>query len=160
MGAKTGNPYIAAGGAAAGALAGVALAGINAAKNEEWLAKQLQETKSYTIDMYNYQLGNIQALPQTITKSSPLTYNNKIWPILEEFGCTEQEKQVIENKIRYNSMNIMAIGTLNEYMTSSEIDKVYVKGQLIRLETINDDFHVVDAIYQEVNKGFFVIQGE
>lgn len=158
LGAKTGNPYVAIGGAAVGAIGGAALAGIGAAKDEEWLAKQLQETKSYTIDMYNYQLGNIQALPQTITKSSPLTYNNKIWPILEEFGCTEQEKQVIENKIRYNSMNIMAIGTLNEYMTSSEIDKVYVKGQLIRLETINDDFHIIDAIYQEVNKGFFVPQ--
>ncbi len=158
LGAKTGNPYVAIGGAAVGAIGGAALAGIGAAKDEEWLAKQLQETKSYTIDMYNYQLGNIQALPQTITKSSPLTYNNKIWPVLEEFGCTEQEKQVIENKIRYNSMNIMAIGTLNEYITSNEIDKVYVKGQLIRLETINDDFHIVDAIYQEVNKGFFVPQ--
>ena len=108
--------------------------------------------------MYNYQLGNIKALPQTITKSDPLTYNNKIWPILEEFSCTEAEKQVLLNKIAYNGMNIMAIGRLAEYSLSNELDKVYVKGQLIRVDTINDDFHVIDAIYQEVNKGFYVPQ--
>lgn len=159
-GAKTGSPYAAIGGAAAGAVAGAALAGINAAKNQEWLATQLQEAKNYTIDMYNYQLGNVQALPNSITKSSPLTYNNKIWPILEEFGCTDQETEAITNKIKYNSMIIMAIGSLNEYCKSSELDKVYVKGQLIRLDSIKDDFHVADVIYQEVNKGFYVISTE
>ena len=61
-------------------------------------------------------------------------------------------------KIKYKSMTIMAIGSLSNYAISSEFDKVYVKGQLIRLDTINDDFHVIDAIYQEVNKGFYVPQ--
>jgi hypothetical protein len=110
--------------------------------------------------MYNYQLGNIQALPQSVSKSSPLTANNKIWPILEKFSCTDAEKEIIKNKITYNSMTIMAIGKLSDYSISNNIDKVYVKGQLIRLDTIKDDFHIVDAIYQEVNKGFFVVQGE
>jgi hypothetical protein len=108
--------------------------------------------------MYNYQLGNIKALPQSISKSDPLTFNNKIWPILEEFNCTESEKQVLLNKIAYNGMTIMAIGKLSDYSISSNISKVYIKGQLIRLDTIKDDFHIVDAIYQEVNKGFYVPQ--
>lgn len=108
--------------------------------------------------MYNYQLGNIQALPQSVSKSSPLTANNKLWPILEKFSCTDAEKTVLKNKIKYNSMTIMAIGSLSNYATSSDFDKVYVKGQLIRLDTIKDDFHLIDTIYQEVNKGFYVPQ--
>ena len=158
LGMKTGNPYIAAGGAFVGAVAGLGLASAGAEKNQEWLDRQQQEAKSYTVDMYNYQLGNIQALPQSVSKSSPLTANNKIWPILEKFSCTDAEKTVLKNKIKYNSMTIMAIGSLSNYAISSEFDKVYVKGQLIRLDTINDDFHVIDAIYQEVNKGFYVPQ--
>jgi hypothetical protein len=55
-------------------------------------------------------------------------------------------------------MTIMAIGKLSDYSISSNISKVYIKGQLIRLDTIKDDFHIVDAIYQEVNKGFYVPQ--
>lgn len=158
LGMKTGNPLIAAGGAFAGAAAGLGLAVAGAEKNQEWLNRQQQETKSYTVDMYNYQLGNIQALPQSVSKSSPLTANNKLWPILEKFSCTDAEKTVLKNKIKYNSMTIMAIGRLSNYATSSDFDKVYVKGQLIRLDTIKDDFHLIDTIYQEVNKGFYVPQ--
>ena len=156
-GAKAG-PYGAIAGAAVGGLGGGLLAAAGAQMNQDWLNRQQAEAKSYAIDMYNYQLGNIKALPATITKSDPLTYNNKIWPILEEFSCTEVEKELVSNKIRYNSMNIMAIGRLAEYSLSNELDKVYVKGQLIRNDEIADDFHIIDAIYQEVNKGFYVPQ--
>lgn len=156
-GAKAG-PYGAIAGAAVGGISGGLLAAAGAKMNQGWLNRQQAEAKDYMIDMYNYQLGNIKALPATITKSDPLTYNNKIWPILEEFSCTEAEKELVSNKIRYNGMNIMAIGRLAEYSLSNELDKVYVKGQLIRVDTINDDFQVIDAIYQEVNKGFYVPQ--
>ena len=156
-GAKAG-PYGAIAGAAAGALGGGLFSAMGAQLNQGWLDRQQAEARSYAVDMYNYQLGNIKALPQSITKTNPLTYNNKLWPILEEFSCTDTEKQMLRDKIEYNSMNIMAIGTLANYSTSSDYDKVYVKGQLIRLEDIQDDFHVIDAIYQEVNKGFYIPQ--
>ena len=29
---------------------------------------------------------------------------------------------------------------------------------MIRLEDVDDDFHIIDTIYQEVNKGFYVLQ--
>lgn len=154
-GSKAG-PYGAIVGAAAGVVGGGILGGVGYAKDMEWLRQQQGEARSYAVDMYKYGLGNVQALPQSISKSSPLTYNNKVWPILEEFSCTDQEKQIIRNKIEYNGMNINAIGTIAEYSNSNELDKVFVKGQLIRLESIKDDFHIVDALYQEVNKGFYV----
>ena len=159
MGAKAG-PWGAIAGAALGTIGGAALSGYGAKLNEDWLNRQQGETKTYTIDMYNYQLGNVKALPQSISKSDPLTYNNKIWPILEEFGCTEKEKELLLSKLAYNGMTIMAIGQLTDYCVSNEIDKVYVKGQLIRMENITDDFHVIDEIYKEVDKGFYIPQGE
>lgn len=157
-GAKVGGGYGAIAGAVVGGVGGGILAGVGAAMNQDWLNRQQQEAKSYMIDMYNYQLGNIQALPQSISKSNPLTFNNKVWPIFEKFSCTSEERELFINKIKYNSMTVMAIGALNDYASSAEFDKVYVKGQLIRCEDIIDDFHVIDAIYQEVNKGFFVPQ--
>lgn len=45
----------------------------------------------------------------------------------------------------------MAIGTLNDY--SSE--KGFLKGKLIRLNDIEDDSHITQAIYEEVEKGFY-----
>ena len=52
-------------------------------------------------------------------------------------------------------MTIMAIDTLNAYASNGG----KLKGKMIRLETLKDDSHVADAIYQEVDKGFYT-QGE
>lgn len=158
LGLKTGNPYVAAAGAVVGGVAGGAMASYGAELNQDWLNRQQAESKSYAIDMYTYNLGNIQALPNSVSKTSPLTYNNKIWPIIEKYSCTSQELANFKEKIKYNSMTIMNIKTLADYATSTDFDKVYVKGQLIRVDTINDDFHIIDAIYQEVNKGFYIPQ--
>ena len=158
-GAKVGGAYGAAAGAVIGLAAGTTLGAVGGVKDRDWLNTQLGESRSYAIDQYKYQLGTIQALPQSASKSSPLTYNNKFWPILEDFSCTDKEKEIIRKRIQYNGMNIGAIGSLSDYDTSNEFDKVYVKGQLIRVEDIKDDFHIVDALYQEVDKGFY-IKGE
>lgn len=157
-GAKAG-PAGAVAGAVAGTIAGATFNAIGAAKDRDWLIRSQAETRSYAIDQYNYQLGNIKALPQSISKSDPLTYNNKIWPILEEFSCTDTERNLVRSKIQYNGMSINAIGTLSDYAFTNEFDKAFVKGQIIMLESINDDSHIIDAIYDEVNKGFYIPQG-
>jgi len=150
-GMKTGNPYVAAGMAIAGGVAGNVLPAAGWAKDREWLQQQQYEAKDYAIDQFNYKLGNIQALPQSMTKSTPLSYNNKVWPILEYFSCTEEEKTVLRNKIRYNGMTVMAIGTLTDYLNPG----TYMKGKMIRLNDLKDDSHVANAIYEEVEKGFY-----
>lgn len=86
-----------------------------------------------------------------MTKSSPLSYNNKIWPTLEFFSCTDTEKEVLNNKIKYDGMTVMAIGTLTDYMTTGG----YLKGKLIRIPDLMDDYHIADEIYKEVEKGFY-----
>ena len=154
VGMKTGNPYVAAGMAVAGGVAGHVLAGVGYANDKEWLQQQQYEARDFAIDNYKYQLGNIQALPQSMTKSTPLSYNNKVWPILEHFSCTEREKDVLREKIKYNGMTIMAIGKLIDYGANGG----YLKGKMIRLLDLGDDSHIANAIYEEVEKGFY--QGE
>ena len=146
-------------GAAAGALIGTTAGIVGAAKDKEWLERQQQEARSYAIDMYGYQLGNIQALPYSLAKTSALTENNKIFPFVEEYQATQEEVSNLTNKIKFNGMTIMTVAKLEDYSTSS-FDKTFVKGQLIRLEGVDEDFHLIDTLYQEVYKGFYIPQGE
>lgn len=149
-GAKAG-PWGAVAGAAVGATLGTAGGIAGYMLDKEWLAQQQYEARDFAVDQFQYQLGNIQALPQSMTKSTPLSYNDKVWPILEYFSCTDREKEVLRNKIKYNGMTIMAIGSLVDYSAAGS----YLKGQMIRLNDLNDDSHIANAIYEEVNKGFY-----
>ena len=159
MGLKNTGSYGAIAGAVAGTAYGTAVSELGYVKSMDWLRRSQEEAKDYATDMYGYQLGNIQAKPNTLARTEALTNNNKIWPVIEIYDCTDVEKTNLIEKIRYNGMTIMALGKLADYDYSVDFNRVYVKGQLVRLDTINDDFHVIDAIYQEVNKGFFIIQG-
>lgn len=150
-GMKTGNPYVAAGMAVAGGIAGNVLPAVGWSKDRDWLERQQSESRSFEIDKFNYSIGNVQALPQTVTKSSPISYNNKIWPILEYFTCKDEEKEILRSKIKYNGMTVMAIGTLSDYV----IPGGFVKGKMIRLNDLGDDSHIANAIYEEVDKGFY-----
>ena len=86
-----------------------------------------------------------------MTKSTPLSFNNKVWPILEHFTCTDEEKEVLRNKLKYNGMTVMATGQLKDYMINSG----YLKGKMIRFLGLNDDSHIANANYEEVDKGFY-----
>lgn len=157
-GAKAGGPYGAIAGAVGGAYMGTVGAVIGGEMDKDWLARQQAENKDYAKDMYGYQLGNIKAQPYALARSESLTNNHKIFPLIELYECTDEEVVNLFNKLKYNGMTIMAVGTLEDYANSQDIDRLYVKGQLIRVESIDDDFHIVDAIYAEVNKGFFIMQ--
>lgn len=51
-------------------------------------------------------------------------------------------------------MTIMRIGTLSEYLIGD--DKQYFKGKLIRCERLQDDYHVLTALAQELDKGVYM----
>lgn len=151
---STGSPYGAAAGAAIGGSAGLIGGVAGALMDVDWLAKQQRETRLYSIDMYNYTLGNIQAIPQSISKSSPFTYNNKIYPILERFSATETEKDILKEKIKYEGMTIMSISQIASFLSSEE--ETYIKGRLIRSGSIQADSHLIEDIYNELAKGVFI----
>lgn len=112
-----------------------------------------KEAKDYQTDLYNYNLGNIKAMPDSLTKSSALTINNKTVPILERYSATELEKKMLKNKLQFNGMTVMAIGQLKDYLLP---EQSYVQGQLIRIENAEDN-HIATALYNEVLKGIFTI---
>ena len=148
------------GGAAGGALAGVggAVVGglISAAGGAADIAineKLRAEAMDYKRDMFGMQMGNIQALPSNITKTTAFTYNNKIFPILEYYTCTDEEKTALANKLKYNGMTVGRIGKISDYLTNA--NDQYIKGRIIRIEGVSDDFHYYKAISDEIYKGAF-----
>lgn len=148
-GAMLGGPI----GAVVGGIASMASSAAGGAA-DVMLNEQLRnEALDYKRDMFGYELGNIQALPTSITKTSAFTYNNKIFPILEYYTCTDKEKKALKDKIKYNGMTVMRIGTIGEFLGNGELQ--YIKGRIIRIEGIDDDFHYLNAIAEEIFKGAF-----
>lgn len=154
QGAGTGAAVGSAGGpwgaAIGGAVGGVAsLAG---GLGDYYYGEQLRdEAKSLQVDMYGYQMGNIKAIPNTISKLDAFDPNNKIFPFIEIYDCTETEREALKNKLKYNGMSVGRIGTINEFLQD---DISYIKGQLIRLSV--GEFHETNAIAGELSKGVFI----
>lgn len=147
------------GGGYGAALGGVVGGGMSLAAGiaDVQLNDQLRnETLDYTKDQFGYNLQNIKALPYSLSKVGALNANNKIWPILEYYTCTEEEKQALKDKVKYNGMTVMRIGNIRDYVRD---DPSYIKGKLIRY--INDnsqslldcDYHLATQIADEINKG-------
>ena len=119
------------------------------------LAEKLrQEALDYTKDQFGYNLGNIQALPYSLANIGALTIISKYFPMLEYYTCTAIEKEALRNKIKYNGMTVGTIGTIQDFIQSTE--KTYIKGKLIRLENIAEEYHSVNALANELNKGVFI----
>ena len=86
--------------------------------DKNWLEQAQAETRQFEIDKFKLTNAAVQALPQSMTKSTPLSYNNKVWPIFEEFSCTDAEKELLKQKLTYDGMTINAIGSLSDYAVS------------------------------------------
>lgn len=156
LGAITGATSAGVLGSVINPVAGIASGAISAAAgiaDVAILANQQRETLDYTKDQFGYQLGNIKAQPQSLTKVSSFNADNKIFPFLEFYSCSETEKQALRNKLKYNGMTVMAIGTMREYLQPNES---YIKGQLIRLENEDLDYHILLELATEINKGVFI----
>lgn len=151
-GSMVGGPIGTAVGAVAGAVGGAVLSGVGAKYDLEYLKKSQKEARSYAVDMYGYNLGNIKALPYTLTRVSAFTENNKIFPFIEFYDATDEEKNALRNKIKYNGMTIMRIGKIADFITASYR---YVQGQLVRLEGVNEDSHVIAEIANEIKEGAY-----
>ena len=140
-------------GAGFGAALGAA-ASLGGGIGDLYLSEQLyNENLDYKKDMFGYQLGNIKALPSSLAKTSALTANNKLFPFVEYYSCTDEEVQALKDKLKYNGYSIGRIGKMIDYLQSQPS---YIKGQIIRIEGIADDFHGLKAISEELYKGVFV----
>ena len=144
-----GGVYGAIAGGVAGAIGGGVTGGLDYANT----IKMMEENRQYAIDMYGYNLQNIQAIPTSLTKTSALTYNTRVWPFVEYYTCTEKEREALKDKIKYNGMTIMKIGKLTDYTLGKGN---FFKGQLIRLDPTKLDSHMAYEIYNELLKGVYL----
>lgn len=149
------GPYGMIAGAAIGGIIGTVSSATGAVIDTLTLAAQHRERKSLAIDKFNYQLGNIQALPYTLTKVSVLDYASKIFPFVEEYDCTNEELLAFRNKIKYESMTVMRIDKMSNYYHKFK-DLCYFKGELIRNDNIAVDHYILLAIYDELMKGVYI----
>ena len=74
-GANTGGGVY---GAIAGGIAGAIGGGVTGGMDYANTIKMMEENRQYAIDMYGYNLQNIQAIPTSLTKTSALTYNTRV----------------------------------------------------------------------------------
>ena len=140
-------------GGAGGAALGVGISAIGGLADIAMLNWQQKETLDYTKDQFGYQLGNIQAQPHSLTKVSSFNADNKTFPFLEFYTCSEVEKDALRDKIRYNGMTVMTIGTMREHLQS---DESYIKGRLVRMENVDIDYHILLELATEINQGVFI----
>lgn len=147
-------------GAAAGAVVGGVASGIGGVSDIAINESIRQENMSYTRDRFTLSLGNIQAQPYSLSKTTAFTANNKIFPILEYYTCSEREKLAVASQIAQYSMNVGVIGTLKDYISNSWSYKdiqarKYIRGVFTQIKGINDDFHLLNTINQELSRGIY-----
>lgn len=145
-GGATGNPLVGVGMGLASAGAGVADIFIN----DKLRKDQLDKTK----DLFNYNLQNIQALPYSLAKSSSFNINSKYVPFLEFYTCTEEEKQTLLDKIKWQGMTIMRTGYIPDYLNTNS-DETYIEASPIRL-LIKEDAHTAQEIAKELSMGVYI----
>ena len=150
-GAMMGGAYGAVGGAIVGGTTSL-LGGIADLQN---LGKHQAEEKSFAADMYNLSLQNVKALPNSMTKCTALTYNNKLFPFVEIYGCTTEEEEAFIEKIKYDGMTVDVIGRLGDYKGGM------LRGEVIRFASddavpLKADAHMANAIYTEIKKGVYM----
>lgn len=130
-------------------------ANIAGAVADEMFAQRLQaESMDYTKDMFNFSLQNIQALPNTMSRTSAFDINNKLFPFVEYYTCTDKEKEALRNKLKYNGMTVMAIGRIADWIWT---EPKFIQASIIRIELDEPaDYHLSSELANELYKGVYL----
>ena len=157
-GSGSSNPIIRAGIGMRSLDSGIKGQLIGAAADAWLMGRRYREAKSYKKDQWALQLGNVKAQPYGLAKSDTMTENFKYFPFIEVYDCTDKEKEVFRNKLKYDGMTVEAIGTIQDYLPEgNNYEFQRIKGKMMMLENLSNDFEVVHDIYEEVNAGFYYV---
>lgn len=145
-------------GGVAGAAVGAAVGGVTSAAggiaDYAMLQDRQIEEKDYMFDSFRFQLGNIKALPNTINKVTPLTYNNKLFPFIELYDATDEEIEILKNYLKYRSMTVDTIDYVTNYLQPD--DYTFIQAIPIRLEGIDLTAIELTEIFEEFKKGVYL----
>lgn len=140
------------GGMIAGGILGAATSAIGSAADQQLSNLRFKETKSYTEDIHEMQLQNIKAMPSNLTNVGAMTYNNKLFPLLEYYSCSSEERTAVTNYIYWYGMTVKRVGQISEFLQD---DYSFISGSIIRINIIGET-HIVEAIRDEIDKGVFI----
>ena len=141
-------------GGAVGAIGGAAASTLGGIADRAIMKERQKEAKSYAIDMHNYNLQNIRNRPDTLSKVDAYTNNNKIWPYIITYDCSDKEKEIFELKLMYDGMTVGAIGTIEDYLNPN--GTTFIRGQMIRFNDIEGDVHTSNEIYNRIKEGVYM----
>lgn len=155
-GKKSGIPYGAAIGAVVGGSTALASGIINQVYDRENAGTESfirSLNRQNTIDQYQYQIANIKARGDTITKISAFNPNNKIYPTLEAYECTYQEKTQLAESIKWSGLSLEMIGTPSQF---SSVAGCFISATPLRMEHqyLSNQFY--SAITQELEVGVYL----
>lgn len=158
-GAMAGGPV----GAAVGGVVGGAGAAITGGIDIENAEKLFQEGKSYATDLHKMQLGNVQAMPRTLAKTTAFNVDNRYFPIYVRYIPTTKEATLVDEYINIHSMTVDVAGKPKDYIynrysrnnSAPYTDKGFISGSIIRIETTHDT-HYVDELNKEFTKGVYL----
>ena len=142
-------------GAIGGGIAGLGISAVGGVMDIIDNQKLRDHARSSQFDMFNYQLGNVKALPNTLTKVSTYNINNKIYPFYEIYEATPEEIGALRQQLNWRGYNLGIIGQLSDF----QVEGKYFKGKLIRLEEVQDvslgDNHLLENYNSELQQGVY-----
>ena len=149
----------AAKGGLAGAAVGLAAGGIRSLGQYAFSEGKFQAERKAMVETFSYELGNVKAAPDTLTKVSAYNVNNKYFPVLEIYTSTSEEKEAARRYLRLFNFKVGVVGTLRSFLEQGRTKSwEFVRGQLALLPSAakSEDSHFISEAYAEIEKGVFI----
>lgn len=158
-------------GTAVGAGVGAATSLIAGAADVSMAGAKYKENKAYATDIHNMQIGNIEAMPHTLARGTSFNIDNRFFPILTVYECTQQEMEYVNDFIINRSMNVGVIAKPQDFLGNvyearltdeyginhpidGKVDRGFIQGTIVYIDT-KYDTHFIDELNNEFSKGVF-----
>lgn len=153
-GGTVGGPW----GAVAGAGVGLIASGLAAERDIKNIRKLHNDALDKAKTLFNYNLDNIKALPNTIRNIGCLTNDNLLVPVIEYYTASEEEKEAFRLKMQYYGMSVNKVGKIYDYVNPT--GETFIQATLLRLLPANNeteaDNHLAEELSDEVQKGLYI----
>ena len=102
------------------------------------------------------QLDNVKARATSLTRSTIFNINNKLFPVLEYFTCTDEESEYYDKYVALKSYKIGVVSTPRKFITN--VNNKFIQGSIIEFNSSeSQDYHLVDTINKYFDIGFRII---
>lgn len=146
-------------GGVAGAAVGLAAGGVRSLGQYAFSEGKFQAERKAMVETFSYELGNVKAAPDTLTKVSAYNVNNKYFPVLEIYTSTSEEKEAARKYLRLFNFKVGVVGTLRSFLEQGRTKSwEFVRGHLALLPSAakSEDSHFISEAYAEIEKGVFI----